>query len=367
MGRLAALKTRMALSIGLMFIVLFGFLVCMSALIFYFFNWSSAILGVDTSTLLITSLVLAGVTGVFILFQWLIGPSMVEHSMNLYYLRHGENPWLESVVRGIAEKSGLPTPRIAVTPDDEPNAFVFGRTAKSASLVVTRGLLEKLNQSEVEAVIGHEMGHLKHKDYLVMTCLAAIPLFCFLIATVAFHSLKFAHRPVRRRREGGAGAIVLLIIAVAVVAMVAYIVGLLIVRTLSRMREFYSDAYSAYVTRNPRGLKSALTKIAYGLSLSPKETHGARAFFIEDPARAKSEIQNILKHGSEYDLDQDGVLDEKELELAMEAEAKKSRWNRLNNLFSTHPPTYQRILLLSQIEREMATGRYNEKNIYKHI
>nr|MDO8090131.1 hypothetical protein [Candidatus Sigynarchaeota archaeon] len=72
MGRLAALKTRMALSIGLMFIVLFGFLVSLSALIFYFFNWSSAIWGVDTSTLLITSLVLAGVTGVFILFQWLI-------------------------------------------------------------------------------------------------------------------------------------------------------------------------------------------------------------------------------------------------------------------------------------------------------
>ena len=364
MGRLANLKSRMGVSIGLMFIVLFGFLLGITFLAFYLLNWTNPISGIDILTFSTISLALAGITGLFILFQWAIGPSAVRHSTNPQYLRKGENPWLESVVKEMAKKSNLPTPKIAVTPDEEPNAFVFGRTAKSAELAVTKGLLKKLNKKEIEAVIGHEIGHLKHKDYLVMTCLAAIPVFCFLIATVAFHSLRFS-RPVGRRREGG--AILLLIIAVAIVAMVAYIVGLLIVRTLSRMREHYSDAYSAYITENPRGLKSALTKIAYQLSLAPKETEGVRAFFIEDPVRARNEIQNIVKHGSEYDLDKDGVLDEKELELAMEAEAKKSRWNRFNNLFSTHPPTYKRVLLLSQIEKEMSSGRYTAKNIYKYV
>lgn len=362
MGRLVKLKVRMGLSIGLMFIVLLGFLLGITFLIFYVFNWIS-VFGLDIWTFSIISLVLAGITGLFVLFQWAIGPSIVRRSINLHYLKRGENPWLESVVTKMAEKSNLPVPKIAITPDEQPNCFVFGRTAKSANLVVTKGLLTQLNKKEIEAVIGHEMGHIKHKDHLVITCLAAIPIFCYLIATLAFHSLRFAG-PIRRK-EGG--VILLLLMVVAIVSMVAYIVGLLIVRTLSRMREFYSDAYSAYITEDPRGLKSALTKIAYGLSVTPKETPGVRAFFIEDPLRARNEIQNIIEHGSEYDLDKDGTIDEKELELAMEAEAKKSRWNRFNNLFSTHPPTYKRILLLSQIEKEMASGRYTQKNIYKYI
>ncbi|MGQ9721348.1 MAG: M48 family metalloprotease [Candidatus Jordarchaeum sp.] len=365
MGRLISLKSRMGVSIGFMFIVLFGFLLSITFLAFYFLNWINPVFGIDILTFAVISLVLAGITGLFILSQWAIGPSVVRHSINMRYFKKGENPWLESVVKELSEKSNLPTPKIGITPDEEPNAFVFGRTAKSANLVVTKGLLTKLNKKEIEAVIGHEIGHIKHKDHLVMTCLAAVPVFCFIIAMFAFHSLRFARIPSGRRRDGG--AILLLLIAVAIVAMVAYIVGLLIVRTLSRMREFYSDAYSAYVTENPRGLKSALTKIAYGLSVTPRETKGVRAFFIEDPVRARSEIQNIVKHGSEYDLDKDGTLDEKELELAMEKEAKRSRWNRFNNLFSTHPPTYKRILLLSQIEKEMASGRYAAKNIYKYV
>ncbi|MEM2983799.1 MAG: hypothetical protein QXL24_01145, partial [Candidatus Jordarchaeaceae archaeon] len=124
---------------------------------------------------------------------------------------------------------------------------------------------------------------------------------------------------------------------------------------------------SAYVTENPRALKSALTKIAYGLSLNPAETHGARAFFIEDPANASSQIRRIVERASEYDLDKDGTLDEKELEMAMEAEAKRTKWNSLNNLFSTHPPTYKRILLLSIIDREMSSAKYSAKNIYKKV
>ena len=92
---------------------------------------------------------------------------------------------------------------------------------------------------------------------------------------------------------------------------------------LSRLREHYADAYSAYVTENPRELESALAKITYGLSLSPKAPEGARAFYIEDPGVAKQEVQNIMEHKDEYDLDHDGVLDERELELAMDERIKK--------------------------------------------
>ena len=135
---------------------------------------------------------------------------------------------------------------------------------------------------------------------------------------------------------------------------------------LSRLREHYADAYSAYVTGSPRELESALTKITYGLSLSPKGPEGARAFYIEDPGAAKQEIQHIMDNKDEYDLDHDGVLDERELELAMEKESK-STWVQMNNLFATHPPTFKRILMLKEIEQEMDTGQYTDDKIYAHV
>ncbi len=137
---------------------------------------------------------------------------------------------------------------------------------------------------------------------------------------------------------------------------------------LSRLREHYADAYSAYVTGSPRSLESGLAKITYGLSLAPKpeDAGSARAFFIEDPHMAKQEVQEIMEKKDEYDLDHDGVLDERELELAMEKEAK-STWKQLNTLFATHPPTFKRILLLKEIEKEMETGKYTNDRVYTHV
>jgi Zn-dependent protease with chaperone function len=102
------------------------------------------------------------------------------------------------------------------------------------------------------------------------------------------------------------------------------------------------------------------------LSLSPHPPNGARTFYIGDPALAKLEVQDILSKKDEYDLDKDGVLDEKELELAMEKEAKNT-WVKVNTLFATHPPTYKRIMLLREIDQEMETGKFTSSNIYKHV
>ncbi len=407
MGRLFMLKARMNTSVVLMFAVLFVFIFALSILILFLFteiptffsdpseyleyisdyiyiDWESIdpamlqfLLQYFVGYFLVTTQIQASLfttfmlpqnlipivigvsifTLLFIIFQWGIGPAVVRHSLGLQYVDKGDNPWLEKTVGKLAEKSALPTPKIAVWNTEQPNACVFGRTAGGATLAVSKGLLETLNKNEIEAVIGHEIGHLKHKDYLVMTCLAAIPIMCYMIAMFAFYGS-------RGSRRGKSFAILIII---AIFAFIVYITTLIVVRTLSRQREFYSDAYSAYVTQNPRGLKSALTKIAYGLSVNPQETHGARAFFIEDPANAKDQINRIVERKSEYDIDKDGTLDEKELEKAMEAEAKRTKWNGLNNLFSTHPPTYKRILLLAKIEKEMASAKYSTKNIYKNV
>jgi heat shock protein HtpX len=299
----------------------------------------------------------------FILIQYLIGPEMVRWSTKLRYLRLGEHPWLESTVKELVQKSELPMPKLAIVPDRTPNAFVFGRTAKGATLAVHEGLLEQLNQAEIRGVIGHELGHIKHRDFVVMTLLSALPLIAYLIARLGFATVQFTK--VGRKKEDGI-PIRVLILAAAAISYIVYIVTLLCVMRLSRLREHYADAYSAYVTGAPRQLGSALTKIAYGLSLSPKPPHGARTFYISDPALAKQECHGLLQRKAEYDLDNDGVLDERELELAMEKEAK-SRWTTVNAWFTTHPATYQRILLLREIGDEMATGRYGNNRIYTHI
>jgi heat shock protein HtpX len=277
-------------------------------------------------------------------------------------LEKGENPWLETTVKELADKTGIPMPKLAIVPDKTPNAFVFGRTAKSATLAVHEGLLTNLNKEEVRGVIGHELGHIKHKDYIVMTVLSALPLLAYLIARGTWEAGRWA--PASRKKEEG--SVKAAFFAIAIISYLVYIISLLCVMGLSRMREHYADAYSAYVTGSPRSLQSALAKITYGLSLSPKPPSGVRAFYIGDPAMAKLEISSIMDKKAEYDLDKDGVLDERELELAMEKEAK-STWAKINTWFSTHPPTFKRILLLREIEQEMESGRYTSDSVYAHI
>jgi heat shock protein HtpX len=345
MARLARLRLSMGLSILLVSIIFAIFLAIIMTLLRLHLAWA----------LIITLL--------FILIQYLIGPALVRASTNLRYLRPKEHPWLESTVKKLADKSKLPMPKLAIVPDNTPNAFVFGRTTSDATLAVHEGLLSQLNQKEIQGVIAHELGHIKHRDFLIMTALSSLPILAYLIFRGTFEAAWIAGRTSTKKKGGSLAAALM---AVAILSYIVYIVSLLCVMRLSRLREHYADAYSAYVTGSPRQLASALTKITYGLSLSSKPPHGARMFYIGDPALAKIECQNLLQKKEEYDLDKDGVLDERELELAMEKEAK-SRWTSMNRWFQTHPPTFQRILLLREIEKEMESGRYTTERIYAHV
>jgi heat shock protein HtpX len=294
-------------------------------------------------------------TLLFILLQWAIGPAIVAWSTKLKYIRPGENPFLENMVAELIQKSEVPMPRLAIVEDPTPNAFVFGRTLKSATLGVHTGLLTRLNNDEIKAVLGHEIGHLKHKDVIIMTIAGAIPLLAYMVAYMFFFGGRSS------RREGGA-----LMLALAILAFAIYFITFVLVKRLSRLREYYADSYSAFITMNPHGLSSALAKITYGLSLAQKESAGPRAFYIGDPISAKREISGIMQKKQQYDLDGDGVLDEYELEKAMEAEGR-SRWSSWNEMGSTHPPTFKRILQLRQIEEEIRGGGDASSNIYKHI
>ncbi len=346
MASLAQLKVAMYVPVILVSVIFTAFLIIVMSIFQLSYIWAFLL------------------TGLFILFQYLIGPAIVRTSTRLRYLKSGENPWLESTVKELAKKSGIPPPKLAVVPNPTPNAFVFGRTRKDATLAVHEGLLKNLNEDEVKGVIGHELGHVRHRDFLIMTALSSLPLVAYLIFRGTFEAAWLSGRTSRKKEGGGLAAA---LFAVAILSYIIYIVSILFVMRLSRLREHYADAYSAYVTSSPRSLASALTKITYGLSLAPNpEREGARTLYIGDPALAKLEVQDIISRKEEYDLDKDGVLDERELELAMEKEAK-SRWLTINRWFQTHPATFQRILLLREIENEMATGRYSGERVYAHV
>jgi Zn-dependent protease with chaperone function len=195
-----------------------------------------------------------------------------------------------------------------------------------------------------------------------MTILSALPLIAYMIAQVTLRASVFSSMG-RRNKNDNSGIILL---AIGVGSFLVYIITFLIVMRLSRLREHFADAFAAYTTNSPHDLESALAKITYGLSISPKPTEGARAFYIGDPATAKQEVKRVMENKNKYDLDKDGVLDEHELQMAMEKEAHDT-WTQLNSMFATHPPTFKRILLLKEIEKEIDTGKYTNNEMYNHV
>ena len=152
-----------------------------------------------------------------------------------------------------------------------------------------------------------------------------------------------------RSREGGA------MIAFAIVSFIIYIISQLVLLRLSRLREYVADSYGGSLTGNPRALASGLVKITYGLSLAPKDKpSGARSFYIADSVSAMAEMKELQKRKNQFDLDDDGVMDDRELERAMEKGAKER--GSMRELMSTHPATHKRIRALLDLDREMRKG-----------
>jgi heat shock protein HtpX len=354
-GSIAALRrssyATALLIIGLLPLVFLLFLVVVDARI----SAASAAAGM---------LLLLLVAGFFMLLQWLISPWLVRRAARVKEeVTESSNPWLHRTVAELAAQAEIPPPRIWLSADASPNAFVFGRTISSAELVVTQGLLQALNQDEIRAVLAHEVGHLRHRDVIIMTVLSAVPLLAYIVARGCFEFL---------RHSGGGdgkgkGQAMLVAVIVAVAAYLVYAVTQVLVLHLSRTRELYADAYSGAATRDPHQLASALTKISFGLSLVPRgdQPTGLRAFMIGDPVKAASDYEHLRAKMARYDLDQDGQLDLYELEEAYKDETS-GPWRRANELFSTHPPTYARILLLELLEEELATGGL-PANVYEYL
>ncbi|MCD6371790.1 MAG: M48 family metalloprotease [Candidatus Aenigmarchaeota archaeon] len=309
----AKLYLLMSVTMLFLFALLFGLL----ALIGYFFNISDYVIVFSAIAL--------------VLFQWYMAPRLIELTMNMRYLNKNEYPEIWKNVKEICKKTKTPIPRIAILRSGSPNAFVFGRTPKSATLVLSSGLLKILNKNELKAVIAHEIGHINHKDMIVMTLVGSIPV-------IAYHVYRFLMYSEDERRKGGA-------LMVALTAFLVYLVSNLLVLLLSRLREYHADRFGAINTK-PRWLINALVKITYGLSVSEERINeNLRSFYIADPITSKKEI------GMLWGFYSDLRFTEREVKEAMEWE-KRNPSTRILEIFHTHPLTFKRIEALMKLEKE---------------
>lgn len=211
-------------------------------------------------------------------------------------LTEAEGPQVHRVVREIATRSRIPMPKLYWIATKTPNAFATGRSPAHASVAVTSGLLEIMDEEELKGVLAHELSHVQNRDTLVMTIAAALAGAIMWLADMARWGLMFGGHRDRDSRNNGAGALQL--VAVVLIAILAPLAAMLIQMAISRTREYGADETGAKLIRNPRGLASALKKLematrAYPL---PNATPATAHLFIVNPLSGRSLMALFSTH-----------------------------------------------------------------------
>lgn len=252
---------------------------------------------------------IAVIASIMILAQWYFSDKIVLWSSGAHIVTREQFPELHDIVERIVARNGLPKPRIAVVNSRIPNAFATGKSPKSSIVAVTTGLMDQLETEELEGVIAHELAHIKNRDVLVLTLAS-------LFSTVAWYLMQFSFYSggYRSRSRDGAGGVALIMI----VAIVTWLVSFLIIRAISRYREFSADRDGALMTGKPTKLANALLKISGTMTRIPtqdlRQVEGMNAFFIVPALSGDS----------------------------------------FSSLFSTHPPIQKRVKKLLEMEAAMS-------------
>ena len=203
-----------------------------------------------------------------------------------------QNPELYRIVENLAIAAGLPKPRIYLINEQQLNAFAAGRNAEHAVIAVTRGLLERLDRSELEGVLAHELSHIGNKDILVMTVIVVLAGFVAMLSNMFMRWTWFGGG--NRDNNDSRGNAVLFAVGVAV-ALLAPLAATLIQLSVSRKREFLADATGALLTRYPDGLASALMKISADPTPLKTANNATAHLYFEDPFKGKQKANWMVK------------------------------------------------------------------------
>lgn len=219
---------------------------------------------------------IVAMVSLMILAQFYFSDKIVMWSSGAKVVTRGQEPKLYGMVERIATTNGLPMPKVAVMNTSVPNAFATGKSKKSSVVAVTTGLMDVLDDEELEGVIAHELAHIKHRDVLVLTLASLFSTVAYFLMHYALFGAMFGGG--YGRRDGGG------MILVLVVAGITWFVSFLIIRAISRYREFAADRGSAQMTGKPDRLASALVKISSNMRRVPqrqlRDVESLNAFFI---------------------------------------------------------------------------------------
>jgi heat shock protein HtpX len=276
-----------------------------------------------------------------ILLQYLLGPWILELIYKIQWQdMKSVDASLANFVENICAAKGIPLPKFGIIDDGNPNAFTFGHYPGDARLVVTTGLIQKLNQQELQVVVAHELGHIAHWDFVVMTVAAIVPLLLYIL----YMTTRIGRGSRRRGKDAS------FIVIIAIVSYVAYIVSHYIVLLLSRVREYYADEFAGEVTGNPEALSTALVKVAYGLATTAEgekrdDTRmvAARTMGIFDPKAA----QTLALAGAAV-----GTITPQTMAGAMKWDLWNP-WAMFYELSSSHPLPAKRIRALERQTEKM--------------
>jgi heat shock protein HtpX len=254
------------------------------------------------------------IASIMIILQWYFSDRIVLWSSGAKIVTREQFPKLHDVVERIVARNNLPKPKIAVINTNMPNAFATGKGPKSSVVAVTTGILDLLDIEELEGVLAHELTHIRNRDVLVLTLASVFSTVAWYLMQFGFYGgMGYGYGGGSRDRNNGGGMILVII-----GAMLTWIISFLIIRAISRYREFAADRGSAQLTGKPVKLANALMKISGTMKQVPtkdlRRVEGLNAFFIV-PAVTGSTI---------------------------------------GNLFSTHPPLEKRIQKLMEMEASMS-------------
>ncbi|MFB6172954.1 MAG: zinc metalloprotease HtpX [Haloarculaceae archaeon] len=280
------LRGRMFLTMFLLFAL---YIVFVGALSLYFTNLFAIV----------------AVMGVFLIAQFFFSDKLALYSMGAREVSEDEYPELHATISRLAQQADLPKPKVAVADTSVPNAFATGRSQKNSAVCVTTGILRTLDQAELEGVLAHELAHVKNRDVMVMTIAS-------FLSTIAFLIVRWGWLFGGGRNRNNNAPVIVAIVA----SLVVWVVSFLLIRALSRYREFAADRGGAVITGNPSALAAALLKISGQMDRVPKED-------LRDQAEMNAFFIIPIRSGI------------------------------IGRLFATHPSTEKRVERLRELEREL--------------
>jgi heat shock protein HtpX len=306
----------------------------MAATLAIIFGLSTLVFTVILSLAGVFNIVTLGIIVVFInIAQWLFAPYIVDAFYRVKPLAQADNPKLHETVNKLSQKSGISKPKLMLSKLPLPNAFAYGSPITGTRVAVTEGLLKSLNEDEVEAVIGHELGHLKHRDVQTMMVVSFLPALFYYIG----FSLMWSGNS--RNREGGNSAL----IGIGFMAF-SWLLNIFILY-LSRIREYYADRHSVSVVENgAQKLSSALARIVHTTQRTSKGKQGTqnlsafKSLFIADPDTANSDSAALA------------TMEASGQNLVQEILAKEPTFaDKLIEALSTHPNIIKRLRALQEL------------------